>query len=48
MKLTGWKEVLTDWEIQKLLEILYSIFSKVYNTSTDQAAENLFFSSEES
>jgi hypothetical protein len=47
MKLTGWKKVLTDWEIQKLLEILYRIFSKVYNTSKIQSAENLFFSSEE-
>ena len=35
------------WKIEKLLEILYSIFSKVYGTSNDQAAENLFFSSAE-
>jgi hypothetical protein len=31
------------WKLQKLMEILHSIFSKVYNTSKDQAAENLFF-----
>jgi hypothetical protein len=30
------------WEIQKLLEILHSIFSKVYSTSNDQAAEKFF------
>ena len=31
------------WKIQKLLEILYSIFSKVYNASKDQAAEKIVF-----
>ena len=35
------------WKIQKLLEILYSIFSKVYSNSKDQAAESLFFFSKE-
>jgi hypothetical protein len=35
------------WKIQKLLEIVYSIFSKVYITFKGQAAENLFFSSNE-
>ena len=32
------------WIIQNLLEILYNIFSKVYNTSKDQAAEKICFS----
>jgi len=31
------------WKIHKLLEILYSIFSKVYSTSKDQAAEKFVF-----
>jgi hypothetical protein len=31
------------WKIQKILEILYSIFSKVYNTSRDQATEKFVF-----
>jgi hypothetical protein len=31
------------WKIQKLLEIPYSIFSKVYNTTKDQAAEMFVF-----
>jgi hypothetical protein len=36
------------WKTQKLLEILYSIFSKVYSTSRDQPAEKfVFFSSKE-
>jgi hypothetical protein len=43
MKLTGLRGILIDWEIQKLLEILYSIFLKVYNTSKDQATEKFVF-----
>ena len=31
------------WKIQKLLEILYSIFSNVYNTSKNQEAEKFIF-----
>jgi len=31
------------WKIKKLLEILHSIFSKVYNTSKYQAAEKFVF-----
>jgi len=31
------------WKIQKLLEIPYSVFSKVHNTSKDQAAEMFVF-----
>jgi hypothetical protein len=31
------------WKIQKILQILYNIFSKVHNTSKDQAAEKFVF-----
>jgi hypothetical protein len=31
------------WKIEKVLEILYNIFSKVYGTSKDQAAEKFVF-----
>jgi hypothetical protein len=31
------------WKVQNVLEILYSIFSKAYNTYKDQATEKFVF-----